>query len=249
MTKLSEKIITKITAEKITPIPKWHLLLKSNVIWAMATVSVVFGAVSVAIGLHLLLSPIDLLPAQSSRAQFWQLLSAIPYFWLILLAIFVYVAYHNFIHTEDGYKWRTVQIFGATIGISIVIGVILLFSGFAPRLNSYFVQHVPGYTMYGDMRGGVWMNPQQGRLAGKIVAINTRANTLTLRDLRGKLWKITCSQATISRVSLSKGEFIKVLGTQTDATTFDATEFRPWEGNGMMRNIMQGNGGMMRITR
>jgi hypothetical protein len=250
MTKLSEKVMGKITKENIMPIPKWQFLLKSKFVWAMAICSVIFGAVAVAISLHLILSPLDSLPAQSPHVALWESLAAVPYFWLILIGLFIYVAYHNFIHTEDGYKWKTFQIFGATIAASVVLGVVMLFSGFAPLLNTYFIRHIPGYTAFGDMRGTMWMNPTEGRLAGQVIAVDTRINIVTLRDLNGKVWKVTYTQQTYAAVSLSVDEYIKILGTQTGSDSFTAIEFRPWEGKGMMRSSnLQGNRSMMRITR
>jgi hypothetical protein len=249
MTKLSEKIIKKISNEKIVPIPKWQFLLKSKFVWTMAIVSVIFGSIAVAISMHLVLSPIDSLPEQSPRLQLWQSLAAVPYFWLLLIAAFIYAAYHNFVHTEDGYRWKTLQILGATIVSSILLGAVLLFSGFAPWLNNYFMQNIPGYTSFGDMRGAVWMNPEEGRLAGQILSINTRENTISLRDLKGKLWTITYDQQTFAEISLENDIYLKIVGKQTGESTFAATEFRPWEGKGMMRRMMQGNSNHLRISK
>lgn len=245
MTKLSEKIVAKIELDRIAPIPKWHFLLKEGVIWTIAVIAVVVGALAVAVSLHLLTVPLDTLPAVSVREELWSKLATIPYLWVGIMGLFLFVAYHNFHHTEGGYRWKTFHLAVLTALVSVVLGMILLGTGLVPSINGYFVRNVPGYTQYGDMRGMIWMRPQEGRLAGRIRAINARTNTMTLIDLRNKTWEITYTPETLVRTDLSRGEQVKVLGKQTGFNTFDAYEFRPWEGQGMM----QGNRRMMRITR
>lgn len=248
MSDLSKSVLTKIKQEKITPIPKWKILLQKQFIWALVIIAVLLGSVAVAISAHLWIMPIDEMPGNSAHFQLWSQLMRIPFIWIILLLFFLYVAYHNFLHTEDGYKWKTLQILGVSVAISFLFGGILLISGFAPWLNSQFVRHIPGYAKFGDMRGVVWMNPAAGRLAGQIIAIDKTRSIFTLKDLNGKVWSISYSNSLLSAVDLQQGEFIKVIGEQQNDSNFSAKELRPWEGRGQMRRL-QGNGSHLRITK
>lgn len=252
MSKLSSKIIKRIGKEGVLPIPRWQFLLKDVFVWGLATLGVILGAISVSLIIHLSVVPLDATPEFSFRNQVLGNLLPIPYLWIVLMLGFFYVSYHNFVHTESGYKWKTAKILGGTILVSLALGFFLFRIGFANGLNRYLVQTLPGYTQFGDRRGMHWMNPKEGRLAGHIDSVDLPAKLFVLTGVQGDQWTVNFSTETVFNVDIKMGTSVRVLGTQTGTSSFEAKTVLPWEGRGRMMQEqlwMQGNGRMMRITR
>jgi len=119
------------------------------------------------------------------------------------------------------------------IGIAVLLGLILYTSGFSARMNRLLSDSIPFYTHTLDLRGEVWMRPQEGFLSGEIVKINEDKRLIELKDLNGDVWSIEYANATVKyRVVLNIGERIKILGIVLADNTFKASEIRPWEGLG-----------------
>jgi hypothetical protein len=252
MSKLSSKVVERISKEHVLPIPKWQFLLKGAFVWGVAIVGVLLGAVAVSLVIHLSVVPLDATPEFSMRYQVLENLLPIPYLWLVLMLGFFYVAYHNFIHTESGYKWKTAQILGGTVVVSIVLGVLLFSVGFANGINRFLVQSLPGYTQFGDLRGMHWVNPEEGRIAGRIVSFDMPTKVFVIAGVQGGEWTVNFSSQTSFAVDFEIGTMVKVQGSQTGTGTFDAVAVYPWEGRGRMMQgqpRLQGTGRMMRITR
>lgn len=241
MSKLSDKVIQEISEKKIAPIPKWRFLLKDWFIWSVSVVSVLLGSVSVAIALHQMTTN-DNMPVTRLTDVF----TFVPYFWVMVLALFTYTAFHNFHHTEEGYKYKTATILGIAISVSVIIGTMLALIGLGGRMNAYLASNVPYYSQYADMRSYVWMNPAEGRIAGKIMH-TTPNQVMVIKDLNGKLWNVTYNDAIIGpAVILRRGYMVKIVGEVTGDGDFMATEIRPWTGMG---GRMQGNVKGMRTIR
>ena len=247
MSNLSERVVGEIKDKKIVQLPKWTFLLQNAVIWSVFGVSILLGAIATAIVIFLIVNN-----GGNGVASLNDFLLYVPYFWLILLAIFAFVAYHNFQHTEGGYRLNTFKIMLVSVGISLFLGVILFSTGIGSQINTYFANTVPYYTSVADRRAYIWVAPESGRLAGRIISVNKVSESLVLRDLNNKLWAVSYAGVNVKpSVVIETDTEVKVIGTKTGNSSFTATEFRPMNGNMMNNNqtMMQGNGKMMRNNR
>lgn len=234
MEEVTKNTLQKIKQEKIKPIPKWRFLLKDSLVWGLFVLNLIFGSIGFAISLYIL-SNNDVVLESSLATNAWEwMIFSIPIAWILLTILFVFIAYYNFKHTKGGYRFTVVKIFLMNIVVSIVLGAIINGFGLSQKLNTVFSDNIPFYNHTMDLRSEVWMRPESGYLAGSIVEINLDTKSFKLEDLNGKTWDISYSNATVrGRVSLQVGEEIKLVGKQLSTKTFDASEVRPWMGNGM----------------
>lgn len=233
MEKVSKNTLQKIKKENIKPIPKWQFLLKDSLVWGLFVLNLILGSIGFAISLYILGNNDVILDSSLvSNAWEWIILS-IPVAWILLTALFLFIAYYNFKHTSGGYRFTVVKILLMNIVISIVLGILINGFGLSQKLNTIFSEHIPFYNHTMDLRSEVWMRPESGYLAGTIVGINSDTKILKIEDLNGKTWDIPYQDATVKgRVVLELGEEIKIVGKIDSDNVFEASEIRPWAGNG-----------------
>jgi len=233
MVKISKKVLEKIKKQDIRPIPKWQFMLKDSFVWSLFGINLILGSIGFAIIIFLLVNN-DSVGDFSLTKNIWQwFVLSIPVVWILLTALFLFVAFYNFKNTEEGYRFSVGKKVLLNVGITILLGLMLYFSGLSERLNNIFVESVPFYTNALDLRQEVWMRPQEGYLSGTILEINEDKEEMLLRDLDGKVWSVGYGDALVKiRVTLVAGEKIKMLGDMSSDTLFEATEIRPWEGMG-----------------
>jgi hypothetical protein len=190
-------------------------------------------------------------------------LSIFPYFWAVLIGIFLIVAFFDVRRTETGYRYSWMKIALMSIGSIIVLGGIMSYVGIGERFNGMMANGVPYYGQHMMVtRETQWSKPLEGFLSGIIVSASN--DKLNIKDLSGKKWSIILSDKTLvrPRADISVGQMIKIIGIKLDGDNFQASEIRPWigMGQGMMSSgqSQQGNvrpgsmmnksgqGGMMR---
>lgn len=233
MEEISKNTLKKIKKENIKPIPKWQFLLKDSFIWGLFVFNLIFGSIGFAISLYLL-SNNDVLLDYSLVTNVWEwIILSIPVAWILLTVIFVFIAYYNFKHTSGGYRFNVVKILLMNIVVSVVLGVVINGLGLSQRLNTMFSDNIPFYNHTMDLRSEVWMRSESGYLAGTIIQMDSDTKIITLEDLNGKIWNISYQDAIVKgRVVLVLGEEIKIVGKIVSDNVFEASEIRPWAGNG-----------------
>ncbi|MEI6887084.1 MAG: hypothetical protein WCK31_02490 [bacterium] len=238
MDKLSKNVLEKIKENNVKPLPKWEFLLKKYFILAVFTINLILGSFGFSLTIYLI-SNNEVLTDTSLASNLGELLVfSIPFVWILFTIFCIFVAYYNFKHSEEGYKYSIFKVMLISIGISIILGFAINFSGISGKLNTIFDQNIPIYSHTVDLRSQVWMRPEEGYLSGTIKKINLESNTIEILDLNNQVWEISIKDAFIKgRVKVQNNEKIKILGKETSDTTFNATEIRPWMGqnnqNGM----------------
>lgn len=239
MTNFSNKILGKIIKEHIKPIPKWHFLLKRSFIWGVFGISVVLG--SFAFGFVLLqLNNTDWeIYHQVSSSFTFFLINVLPYFWGVILIIFLWLAYYNFKHTETGYRHNIFFIVVLSLGLSCLGGSLLYASGINNFAENKF-QKVPLYQQIHLRQIQVWNQPERGLLAGMIIEV-TNKKIIILEDCHQQKWEVDISEANNrANLSLIPRTKIKMLGEKIDSNEFKAKEIRPMMMGGMRQKMQQG---------
>ena len=233
MEEVSKNTLQQIKKENIKPIPKWQFLLKDSLVWGLFAINLILGSIGFAISLYILGSNDVLLDTSLVKNAWEWIILSIPIAWILLTILFVFIAYYNFKHTKEGYRFTVVKIFIINIVVSVVLGVVINGLGLSQKLNTIFSDHIPFYNHTMDLRSDIWMRPESGYLAGTIVDINSDTKILKIEDLKGKIWDILYQDATVKgRVVLELGEEIKIVGNAVSDNVFEASEIRPWVGNG-----------------
>lgn len=231
MGKVSKNVLAKIKKTGIKPIPKWHFMLKNSFVWGLFVVNLVLGAIGFAVVIYLLVNNDAVWDFSLTTNIFQWILLAIPVAWIALTLFFLFVAYYNFKNTEDGYRTSVWSKLLINIGIAVLLGLILYTSGFSARMNRLLSDTIPFYSHTLDVREEVWMRPEEGFLSGDILNVNEKV--IQLKDLDGNEWSIEYVNATVKyRVVLDIGERIKILGSVVSENVFEASEIRPWSGQG-----------------
>jgi hypothetical protein len=235
MKNLIADTIEKIKDKNIRPEPRWKHLAKKYSTWLPFFAAVLFGAAAFSAA-YFLVSQLDWdLYAAVHRYSFFYFLSLIPYIWIIPFAILVFFAFFGLRKTENGYKYNFLKIVLLVLGLLIVFGGAMAFSGFGGKMNMAMTR---GFSSYGKLvvtKESQWSQPKKGLLAGTINSVSK--NSIDLRDLAGNEWQVAYDNSTVVRPAarLESGEMIKTIGQETGSQTFKANEIRPWQGKGQMK--------------
>jgi hypothetical protein len=188
--KLAEKIISQIKKEEIKPTSRWRFIVKNSFFWGAFVLSVGIGGMAISIILNTLLNnDWDLyLELSGDLAQF--IVITLPYFWLVLLAGFVIIAYLNVKHTKKAYRQSFKIIVWGVILASFLLGLTFYNLGVASYFDRGLIQRLPPrlHQMM-DSRLGVWQKPEKGFLIGQIRSLE--GDVLELIDFEKELWRVS----------------------------------------------------------
>lgn len=224
MSNISQNILDKIKKEQITPIPKWHFLLKKGVLWSFFTLSILIGSLAFSVILRLLVDS-DWDISNLLCGSYWRcIIMNLPYFWLVFLLGFLALAYYHFRHTTKGYRYTSFWIVGGSVVISMLIGFSFFTIGVARHAEEIFENNMPFYERVMQNRTSLWQHPERGVLAGRILQIEPR-QFLILLDFAEHEWEVILAE---KHPPLMPGMRVKILGTQRGPGKFEAREIRMW---------------------
>jgi hypothetical protein len=227
MVDISKDTLEKIKKEKVHPKPRWYFLTRNYFFWLMFALTTVLGGISFGM-IMFITSDLDwdiyhYLGISLPKA----VLMSLPYLWIILLLLFLFITYYNFIHTRTGYRYRFIMIFFIGLIISGLMGLGLYQYGWTETVDRQLRIRIPGYHHLVYSRENQWMHPEKGLLSGIVVSLELENNLLQLRDYLDKEWEIDISQARVKGMfPLTQNLEIKILGQKLSEDNFKATEIR-----------------------
>ncbi len=234
MKDLIKDTIGKIKNQHIKPDPKWKYLIRKYGIWVVFGIIILLGAMSFSVTYFVLASlDWDLYRFMHQNA-FSYSLSIFPYFWAIVIAIFLGIAFFDIRRTETGYRFSRLKIAILTIGSIIVLGFAMSFVGLGERLNLKMTRNFPVYSQHMMVtKESQWMQPNRGFLSGTVVAVSNEE--IKVDDLNKKSWSVQINEQTFIRpmADIAPGKMIKIIGTVGIGDNFSASEIRPWAGGRM----------------
>ena len=227
MKDLSQDILNKIKKDHIKPLSKLHFVLRKSFIWTMFGLSVLIGGLAVS-GIIFHVNEVDWDVYDKFRDNTPSfLMMVIPYFWLIVMAVFLFAAIYNMKHTSGGYKYGTFIILGISLLASLIIGVILFYSDINEPMEENLMPNVPLYPLLMP-RGGMWNDTERGLLTGTIVDFNG-PNEFHLQGAMNDPWSVNYEKARwLNKLEPRIGLRIKILGVKDGPNHFTASEIRPW---------------------
>ncbi len=242
MKNFSDKIVDKIKKENVQPYSKWHFIIRRFLIWTLFVLSLILGSLACGVVIFQLRhADWDLYPYLNMDYGTFVLLN-LPYFWLIFLLVFMGVAFFYCRRTERGYRCPTAWLIMASVIFSLVGGFVAYKVDLAERLEVVFRNNVRVYRVLQERKAAIWLSPDKGLLAGKIVKIISDKE-LKFKDLKGRMWKIDVSHARWRGfLKASVGLKIKIIGKMAGNNCFVVKEVRPWQGRGWGRLFHMGAG-------
>jgi hypothetical protein len=229
METITKKAVAKIKKENIVPKAKWQFLLRNNLLWTMSILVILIGSLAASVTLFLLTDNDWDVYKYTDKNLLESILLVLPYFWLLIIFIFILLAYYNVSHTTDGYKYRSYAIILASVLISLVAGIIMFYAGLGTKIDDIFSNKVPYYNNLVNHKTNMWIRPDDGLLAGKVAGVKN--DQIILMDFNNKKWivKITSNTIIKGRSKLQVGGEIKLIGKANIKTNnFVANEIRPW---------------------
>jgi len=225
---LGKKIIEKIEKKKIKPKPKWEFLLKDSVLWFFVVLTVIVGSLAFSIIIYMIDNNDWDLYDHFSDNYFGFILATLPYFWFIVLVLFLGLLFYNFKHTTGGYKYTTSTIMLSSILLSVILGVLFYNLGFAQEFEDLLADNVQPYKDLVKNREKVWTQPEKGVLAGKVVVIIDQ-NNFKIIDLNKNEWQVLASNLRQQKCPhIQEGIRIKIIGQKITNQQFEAHIIRPF---------------------
>ncbi len=229
--KPSEKLIQKIREEQAEPAPRWHFAVKNKLLWAAFGLAAVLGALAFSVILFAIQQTDFNIVSHLSHSGLELFLGLLPFFWIILLVVFLLVAMYSVQYSRRGYKFTLARLVGYSAALSILLGTLFFIGGGAQRLEQAFALNVSIYESVQEKKVKLWSMPEEGYLSGEIV--ETEVGAFRLKDFQGKEWTVRYEGAFIPPVVLlERGEKVKLVGEVAEEGVFAASEVRPWGGVG-----------------
>lgn len=229
MSEQADAILKKIERKKIKPKSKWVFLAKDCLLWGMCGLTILVGAIAMGVIIFIVNDNDWDIYKQLEKSFFTYFLILMPYFWIIILGVFLFIAYFNYTHTRKGYLLNPYIVIAGSILVSVILGWALFTTGTSEKIDKFFAQKFP-YYMNTDMHKMIlWSNPERGLVAGEVTEIKN-ADSFSLEDFNNKKWKIVGENIVWKDgAELKVGERIKIIGKlKGQNNIFRAQEVRPW---------------------
>ncbi len=239
MTKdIGKIILNKIKEKHISPKPRWRFLLQDYVVWMAFVISIVVGALSFAISIHLIRDGDWDIYRLISDSKLLFIVDNIPYIWLFVFTIFLVVAFYNFRHTKSGYKYKFNMLVTACVLISFVFGGGLYAMGAGERVERFIVERLPVYEKMKIERMKRWSNPQRGVMFGEMIEL-TSEQKIKIRDFNNKVWSVDKEKIRMKPgAEMHRGAMLKVLGEDMGDGRFRARELHSlWLKNNSLKKV------------
>lgn len=198
MTDLAKKILETIKEKKLKPDARIKFLLISY-LWAfLAFVMVIFGSLAVSVMIFYLKNEDWEMYSQAGFSKLNMILLSVPYFWIILSALFILGAYYNFRHTQFGYRYRFSIVVAIYFVFTLLVGSLSYSFGVGEKMEGMFYNH--NLVFYGkmlDKRQEMWHKPDMGFVMGDVISIDVKKNQIKLIDPENNDWFVDISKTNL----------------------------------------------------
>jgi hypothetical protein len=228
MSDLERRVLQEIDRRGLTPRPYAYFLAKHSVFWTLAGLSILFGAVAVAVAIYGVWDLIATGGKNFDEMPFDDVFETLPFVWIAVLALFVVSAYFSLRQTPRNYRYRTAQVVAAVVAAAVVLGGLLAVFEVGKLTHQWLLKSSPFYERLVFSREDIWREPDKGYLGGRIVAIS--GTSLALTDFFGKDWTVDIAGAEIDlEEPLEDEEEFAIRGVRTGPSSFRATRIEEWD--------------------
>lgn len=230
---LSSAVLERIEKERVTPSSKWKFTCIHSGVWLGWGLSVLFGAMSVAVLIYVGGYARFALYEATHETPVSFLFEILPYMWIVTFLAMAAFGYFNMRHTKSGYRYPMWHLLVSSVVLSIVGGFVMHVFGAGYIIDTQIGKRMPtAYTSLERSERLMWQVPSEGRLLGVFNEMDEDESELyVFTDEEGAQWKVEAMELRApDRELLTSGDTVRVLGTTTDAQKrlFHACGVFPW---------------------
>jgi len=222
---IADNILDKIKDKK--PKSKFAFLAKNYAYWFAGIFSIVIGAITVSVMIFIFANH-EWALASRSGGILKHLVYVLPYFWLLVFALFVTITYFEIKHIKGGYRVTLPIIIGVYILSTFVLGFGLYKLGAGEEVEDIFVEKAPFYHHFAEPRQRLFQDPEQGLLIGRVLQIS--GDEMLLLDFDGEEWIIYISQEDLPphlETEMLLDKMMVIFGESQGDHMFEAEGIRP----------------------
>jgi len=243
MSNITEKILNTIKGKNLRPKPKWHFVLRTILIWFFTVASIIIGSLAFSVMIFRIVNNDWEVLRFIERSPFQHALSTLPYVWIVLLVLFIVLAYYNSRHTNGAYKYHGYWFIIGSIVFSMAIGGIFYAFGLAPRVH-YAAEKLPFIKELMYDRDKIWKEAEDGFIAGEVTGMLSGVGMFQLEDLDNKMWVVRPGDKYYPpppQFVIEEGVMLRIYGEKIDEEIFEAMKVLPYEmGPGIRKGKMPG---------
>jgi len=240
MSKITDKILDTIKSKHIAPKPRWHFVLRQIMLWFVTVISIIVGSLSFSAILFRVVNNDWEILRFINKSPITHAINTLPYIWIIILLIFIGLAYYNTLHTKGAYKHRAYYLVLISVVISLVLGGIFYAIGFGPCVHD-FSNKITYIKEVMHNRQSFWMAESDGLIAGEVIHMLSGVGMFGVEDLNDKYWIIRPGNEYYPPPRdfvIEEGAMIKIFGEKIDEEIFEAKKVFPYEmGPGTKKGI------------
>jgi hypothetical protein len=208
---LQQIVLDKLKREGACPTPRWHFLLKNYFVWCFALISLFVGSLGFAVVLYMTINNDWGIYENIHDSFIGFVFATIPYFWILIVILFLVTTDYNLRHTNKGYKVQLhYAVLGSVLG-SVILGTLFYNVGLGRAIDETFVKSVPYYEKVMRDRHKRWTSLDQGRVGGLII-FTEDDDSITIQDKEGNEWIIEIDNDTNVFGKMEVGNFVKIIG-------------------------------------
>lgn len=226
---LKDSILKDIEEKNLCPRSKLFFMCKECLVWVFWGLSVVVGALSVAVTMFVMSYQQYALYEATHENFFTFVVGALPYLWFGIFFIMAVLAVTNLRKTKRGYKYTTWQILGSSLILSLAGGAALQLFGVGYSLDHMLGEEIKMYMSQEKAEKKLWLEPEDGRLLG--IQTSSATSTIVFMDELGRQWSVNVDELAEADKNLLGSEgVVRMLGSTTDSISrqFHACGVFPW---------------------
>lgn len=220
--KLEEKIKKNIEEKRICPKSKLTFVCKEWFIWFLGFLSVVTGSLIVSASLFYIKNTHWGLYKITHDNLFSFLFEFLPFIWIILFSVFVFLTYKFIRYTKKGYKYNFIIISVIVLLLSFVFGVTSFSLGLGFLIENKIGKNIPFYKNIEMKEKVVWNNENKGLFVGSI----KKDGDNYVLETEEKSWVIDIADLPENLMfyfnfdeQLKEEDLVRIVGTTTNPDT------------------------------
>jgi hypothetical protein len=140
---LSGRVLERIVDEHLRPRPRWEFVFQNCFFWGLGALAVILGALAFSAMLFEIVNAHWGLSAIAPSGFFTSFIEAVPFFWVVVLALFIFIGYLNVRRTNHGYRYSLAVIAFGAVMTSIVLGTALYMINFGRSIEEAVDRNTP----------------------------------------------------------------------------------------------------------
>jgi hypothetical protein len=225
---IKQSVLDLIEGKKVTPKPKWAFLLRDGFFWSSSLLVIVLGSLAVATTFAIVATSDWDIIEQLDHTYLGFMFVSLPYVWIVLVALFFFLADYYIRHTKRGYTYSPAKLVGGIVGASVLLGFFLFHIGAGTVIDTGLAAHMESYERFGNRRTRNLIAPKQGILAGRLV--EKSADEWEVEDAWHNEWDVDIARARIfGSEYIVTGHHVRIVGQRHESGNyiFIAEEIRP----------------------